>query len=82
MCAKLSTKYFIFAVLIGTTTDFYHSLPLSVSDLYLGLGSQGQRRVKLLGFIFSHTVQLMSVKFDTLLTQFKLNILILRSDEI
>ena len=60
-------------MLIGTI-DFYHFIPLS---LILRLGSQGQRKTKLLGLNFLHVFQLIRTKFDMVLKQFNLNILIL-----
>ena len=65
-----------------STNDFYHFIPLSVAFALPGGGgggggSQGQRKPNLLGFIFSHTFQLIRIKFDMALKQlkqFKLNI--------
>ena len=45
----------------------------------LTLPAQGQRKAKLLGFIFSHTFQLIKMKCDTIMKQFKLNMSILLS---
>ena len=47
------------------------------TDPDLGWGSLHQCKVKLLDFIFSHTFQLIRLKFDLVLKQFKLHILIL-----
>ena len=43
----------------------------------LTLGSQGQRKPKSVGFIFSHTLQMIRMKFDMVLKQIKLDIFIL-----
>ena len=45
-------------------------LPLS-TDLDLAWGSQGQCKAKPIGFIFSHTFQLIKMKFDVVMKQFK-----------
>ena len=42
------------------------------------LGSQGQRKIKPIGFIFSHTFHLIRMKFDVVIKQFKLNTLRVR----
>ena len=67
-------------MLIGTI-DFYLFIPLSLT-FDLGVGSQGQHKAKLTGFIFSHTVQPIRMNFDMVLKQVKLNILILLLNEI
>ena len=50
---------------------------VTFSGLDLGLGSQGQGKAKPVGFLFSHTFQVNGVKFDVMVNQFKLNILML-----
>ena len=61
-------------MLIGTI-DF---LPLDITftDLELSWASQGLRKAKLLGFIFSQSFQLIMIKIDLVLDQLRLNILI------
>ena len=61
------------AMLIGAI-DFSHFIPLS-QTLTLAWGHK-VCKAKPLGFIFSHTFQLIRIKFDVVLKQFKLNILI------
>ena len=61
----------ITAVLIGTV-DIYHSKIFS--DFYLGLGSQGQRKTKPVGLIFTRTFQLTRMKFDMVLRKLTINI--------
>ena len=46
-------------------------------DLDLAWGPQGQCKAKPLGFVFWHTFQLIRMKFDVVLKQFMLNILML-----
>ena len=62
----------------------YWLLPFyaTFSNLDLGWGLQGQRKAKPVGFIFSHTLQLVEIEFDVELKQFKLNILMLIFSEI
>ena len=48
------THFFILAMLIGTT----------FTELDRAWGSQGQHKAKPLGFIFSHTFQLIRMKID------------------
>ena len=62
-----STKFVIPAMRIGTI-DIYHFISLSLT-LTLPAGSQGQRKAKPVGFIFSHTFPDLAIK------QIKLNIL-------
>ena len=57
---------FLLVMLIGTI-EFYYFIPLL-------------HKAKPVVFIFSHTFQLISMKFDWLLKQFKMNILILLSE--
>ena len=72
--------FFIPAIHIGTI-DFYHFIS-TFTDLGHCCRSQGQCKAKPLGFIFSHTFQLIRRKFDILLKQFKLKILMLFMSEI
>ena len=66
---------------IGTITITYIiSNPFNYLDLVWG--SQGQSKAKPVGFIFSVSFQMIRVKFDEGLKQFKLNILILLLSEI
>ena len=79
------------ASLIGII-DFYRFKPLALTLTLPGRGrgqgrgggggSQGQCKAKPLGFIFSYTFQLIWMKFNLLLKQFKLNIAILFLSEI
>ena len=70
--ANSSTNFFMPAMLI-CTTDFCHFfLPLSPT-LALPGGSQCQHKAKHVGFICSQTFWQITVKFDTVLKQFKLN---------
>ena len=66
-------NYIVPAMLIGTI-NFYHFILFSLTLTMPG-GSQGQRKVKLTGFIFSHTIHLIRMKFDIVIKQLKLNIL-------
>ena len=84
------TNFVLPAMLIGTIVfyhfiplyiDFYHFIPLS-SDLDLDWGSWVPCRAKPFGFIFLHTFQVISVEFDMVVQQFKMNILILCLNEI
>ena len=68
---------FIFVMLIGTI-DFYHFMPLSVT---LTGGHKVSAKQNILAS-FSSTLQLIRVKFDIVLKQFKLNNLILLFSEI
>ena len=54
-------------------------LPFHTTFAYLDFvwGSQGQSKAKPLGFTFSHFFQLIRMKFDMVLQQFKFNFLIL-----
>ena len=52
------------------------------TDLDLASGSQGKHKANPLGFIFSHTFQLIRMKVSMVLKQFKLNTLILYLGEI
>ena len=61
-------------MVIGTI-EFYNLIPLSVT-LALARGLQGQRKGKFIDFIFSLTFPLFSMKWDVVLKQFMLNILI------
>ena len=65
------------SMLIGTI-HFYHFRPpyTTFADLELGWLSQGQGKGKHLDFIFLHTFQPDRMKFDMVLEQSKLNILI------
>ena len=63
--------FFIPAMLIGTT-DFYKFF-ITFTDLKRGWESQGQCKAKPLGYIFSHTFELIRMKFEVL-KQLKLNI--------
>ena len=47
------------------------------NDLFVCLESQGQRKAKPVGFILSHTSHLIRMKFDIILKQIRLSILIL-----
>ena len=60
------------------TIDFYHFYT-TLTDFDLAWGSQGRRKAKYFGLIFSHTFQLIRMKFDIVLKQFKLNMLVLLS---
>ena len=60
---------------------FYHSILLSLT-LTLAGGHRTSNKSKLLGFIFSHTFQLISIKFCMVLKQCKSNMLILLLSEI
>ena len=55
---------------------------ITFTDLNLDLGLQGQHKAKPLSFILSYTFQLIRMKTDLVLKQFKLNILILFLSEI
>ena len=59
-----------------STIDFNHFIPLPVT-LTLDSGSQDQHKPKPVAFIFLHTFLLIKMKFDMVLKQFKLNILII-----
>ena len=63
------------AVLVGTY-DLNSDTQLSVTSTVAG-GHRGQRNAKLAGFIFSHTFQLLRMKFYVTVKEFELNILIL-----
>ena len=63
------------------TNDFNHFIPLSLTLIFTG-ESQGQHKAKPIGFIFSQTFQLIRMKFNVVLKQFKQNILILLLSEI
>ena len=52
---------------------FLSYLPFYGTFTDLDLGSHGQQKAKPFGFIFLHTFQLISMKFDMVLKQFKLN---------
>ena len=69
----LEPSPFIPTMLIGTN-DFHHfSLAVDV-----GLGSQGQHKAKPVCFIFSHTFQLIRMKYGVRLKQFRLIMLLLQ----
>ena len=63
------------------TIDIYYLIPLSVSGLDVGLGSQCQQKTNHGVLIFSYTSQLIRMKSDVVLKQLKLNILILLQRE-
>ena len=71
---------FIPAMLIGTI-NFYHFIPLSLTLPFAG-DHKVSTKQNLLASIFSHIFQLTKMKFDMVLKQFKLNILILSLNEI
>ena len=57
---------------------WYKSTMILCSDVTCFLqGGQGQRKAKPLGFIFSNSFLTVKVKFEMVLKQFKLNIMIL-----
>ena len=60
-----------------TSAILYHFIDLDHAG-----GLQSQHKVKPLGFIFSHTFQMIRIKFDKVLKQFQLSILILHLSEI
>ena len=76
----VSPILFIPAMRIGTI-DYCHLIPLSVTSTLAG-GSQGQRRAKPVGFIFSHTSQVNGMKFGDVMKQLEFNVLILMLSEI
>ena len=47
----------------------------TLTDLDLAWGSQSRGKIKPIGFIFSHNCDLIRMKFDVVMKQFKLNIL-------
>ena len=57
------------------TIDFYHFIPLSVT-LTLNRGHRVSAKLKPVGFIFSLTFQQIRMKFNTVVKQVELNILI------
>ena len=63
-------KHFIPDMLIGTIS-LYHFISLSIDG---GLGLQDQQKAEPDGIIFLNISQLISMKFDTVLNQFRLNI--------
>ena len=75
LCANFSTKLFhtCHAYRDHGLLPFY----ITFADLDPGWNSQGQQRAKPLVFIFSHTFQMIKMKFDLLLKQFRLNVPIL-----
>ena len=72
---KCFNQMFIHAMPVGTS-DFYHYYT-TFTDLDITLGSQGLCKAKPVGFFFLHTFKLIEMKFDIVLKQFKLNIMIL-----
>ena len=68
------------AMIIGTI-DLYYFIPLSLT-LTLARGHKISAKHKPHGFIFSHTFQLIRMKSDMVLKQFKLNSLTLLLNEI
>ena len=66
--------------MLGDSIDFYHFVPLSVA-LTLARGCGVNRRQNLLAS-FSRLFQLVRIKFDVVMRQFKLIILILLLGEI
>ena len=64
--------------MLAGTGDFHHFIPL-----WLTLTLPGGHEVSAkLGFVFSHTFQLIRVKFDVVSQQFNMNTLILLLSEI
>ena len=49
---------------------------MTFADLDVTWGSQGQRKAKPISFIFSHTFQLIRMKFDKVLEHLEVDILI------
>ena len=76
-CWTLSTNYS--TKIFHTSHAFWQHWPLPFHTTFRGLGleSQGQQKAKHLVFIFLHTSQLIRMKFNVMLEQFKLNSLIL-----
>ena len=64
----VQSYFFIPVVLIGT-------ICITLPDLDLAWGSQGQCQAKPLGFVFSHIFHLIWMKFDVMMKQLKLNTL-------
>ena len=65
-------NFFVHAMLIGTI-DFYHFIPCPLTLTLPGIHKISTKQS--IGFIFSHTFQLIRMKFDVVMKQFMLNIL-------
>ena len=50
---------------------------ITFTDLDIAWGSLGQLKAKPIGLVFSHTSQLIRMKFDAVMKQFRLNVLTL-----
>ena len=77
---KVFNHCFIPAVLIGAI-DFCHYILLPLTLILIG-GHKVSARLNPLGFIFCHTFQLVRMKFNVVLKQIKLRILVLLLSEI
>ena len=55
--------------------DMHYYSYTTFIDIALTRGSQGQHKAKHICFIFSHSFDLVRIKFDVTIKQFKLNIL-------
>ena len=67
----LFNQFFVPAMLIGTMRFYYFIQFFTDFDLVWGHNVSVQQNL----FIFSHTFHLISMKFDVVMKQFKLNIL-------
>ena len=79
-CELLNVIFFTPAMHIGSI-DFNHFVPLSLTLTFPG-GHKVSGKQKHLVFIFMQSFQLIRMKFDIALKQFKLNILMLLLSEI
>ena len=73
----VTCKLFSLFFFHGCHTHRYHDLTIytTFTDLDLAWTSQDQRKEKPTGLVFSHTFQLIRVKFDVVMKLIKLNIL-------